>query len=174
MMGKLACALMVMMLAIAGGGCQKASDVESTRQLPKLPPPPEVALPQTLRIAVEVDGHPAPAIDRARLARTKPDFQDLERRAWRLTTLLPEAARPGAVAEVTGDQNVTLLLRQSTDAKAPLPVLTESRRGGIVAAMVAPSDPFPAYHGQGRRLSRPGDPLPRVGGVTRIRVYLAR
>jgi hypothetical protein len=40
--------------------------------------------------------------------------------------------------------------------------------------MVAPGDPFPAYHGQGRRLSRPGDPLPRVGGVTRIRVYLAR
>lgn len=173
-MGKVA-TLWFALALVGSSGCQKASDAGAARQMPKLPPPPQVPLPATLRIAVEIDGQPAPPIDAARLAATRPDFRDRERRAWKLPTLLgPAAARPGAVAEVTGDDGVTVLLRQPTDPAAPLPVLAESRRGEIVAAMVRAAEPFPAYHGQGRRLARPGDPLPRVGGVTRIRVYLAK
>jgi hypothetical protein len=36
--------------------------------------------------------------------------------------------------------------------------------------MVERSNPFPNYHGQGHRLERRGDPLPRVEGVKRIAV----
>ena len=165
-----------MVLAIlATGGCQKGSDADATRQMPKLPPPPQAPLPAALKISVEIDGKELAPIDAARLNATRPDFQDAERRAWRLTTLLgPSLTRPGAVAAVTGDKDMTVLLKQPTNPKDPLPVLAESRRGGVVAAMVTADDPFPPYHGQGRRLARPGDPVPRVGGVTRIRVYLER
>jgi hypothetical protein len=72
---------------------------------------------------------------------------------------------------VTGAGEVTLVLREPAAGKGPVPVLLESRRGEIVAAMVAPEEPFPSYHGQGRRMNRPGDPLPRVAGVRKIRVY---
>ena len=156
-------------------GCQKASDSDPGRQMPKLPPPPRVELPRTLHIDVEIDGRPAPPLDAARLEATKPDFVDAEHRAWRLPTLLgPAVARPGAVAAVTGDKALTVLLHQPRAPADPLPVLAESRRGGIVAALVTPDRPFPPYHGQGRRLARPGDPLPRIAGVTKIRVYLER
>jgi hypothetical protein len=52
------------------------------------------------------------------------------------------------------------------------PVLQVSRRGEVVATMVDPKAPFPEYHGRGGRLGRTGDPLPRVSGVTAIRVFL--
>jgi hypothetical protein len=163
-----------LLLVLGAFGCRKASDADA-RQMPRLPPPPNVPLAKTLRIEVEIDGQPAPAIDAARLASLRPDFEDAERRAWRMTTLVgPAAARPGAVVAVTGDRDVTVVLREPRAPGDPQPVLAESRRGGIVAAMVAPDNPFPAYHGQGRRLSRPGDPLPRMAGVTRLRVYVEK
>jgi len=158
---------------LALGACQKASD--DARQMPKLPPPPRAQVPAGLKIDVEIDGQPAPPIDAARLASVKPDFEDAERRAWRLPSLLgPASARPGAVAAVTGDKDVTVILRQPKGAQDPTPVLAETRRGGVVAAMLAPGDPFPSYHGQGRRLARPGDPAPRISGVTRIRIYVEK
>jgi hypothetical protein len=36
--------------------------------------------------------------------------------------------------------------------------------------MMSADEPFPSYHGRGGRLHRPGDPLPRIGGVTKIKV----
>jgi hypothetical protein len=165
--------LVMCLTLLVWSGCQKASDAAGDKQMPKLPPPPKVALPAELRIAVEIDGKEAPALDAARLNAVKPDFEDAERRAWRLATLVgPAAARPNAVAAVTGEKDMTVVMRQPRTDKDPMPVLTQSRRGGIVAAMVSQSDPFPPYHGQGRRLARPGDPLPRIDGVTKIRVYL--
>ena len=164
---------MLAALCLASVACKKASDADATRQMPKLPPPPQVALSPMLQIAVEIDGVAAAPIDAARLNALKPDFQDPERRAWRLPTLLgPSVLRPRAVVAVTGDNDLTVLFHQPKSDKDPLPVLTESRRGGIVAAIVTPDDPFPPYHGQGRRLMRPGDPSPRIAGVTRLRVYL--
>ncbi len=166
------CLLLSILATVA---CQKGTDADATRQMPKLPPPPQAPLPAALKISVEIDGQEQAPIDAARLNATKPDFQDAERRAWRLTTLLgPSLARAGAVAAVTGDKDMTVLLKQPKDPKDALPVLAESRRGGVVAAMVTADDPFPPYHGQGRRLARPGDPMPRVAGVTRIRVYQER
>jgi hypothetical protein len=168
--------LLIGLLGLGASGCRKgSSDLNAEHQMPKLPPPPRVDLPSNLKISVEIDGEVAPPIDAARLQATKPDFADPERRAWRLSTLVGGAVlRPGAVAEVTGDKDVTVLLRQPKRAEDPLPVLAASRRGGVVAAMVMADDPFPPYHGQGRRLMRPGDPLPRIAGVTRIRVYLEK
>jgi hypothetical protein len=166
-------AALCLSLVVSGVACQKSTDADATRQMPKLPPPPQVALPPALQIAVDIDGVVAAPIDAARLNALKPDFQDPERRAWRLSTLLGASVlRPRAVVAVTGDKDMTVLLRQPKSDKDPLPVLTESRRGGIVAAMIMPDDPFPPYHGQGRRLMRPGDPLPRISGVTRLHVYV--
>jgi hypothetical protein len=134
--------LVMCLTLLVWSGCQKASDAAGDKQMPKLPPPPKVALPAELRIAVEIDGKEAPALDAARLNAVKPE------------------------------KDMTVVMRQPRTDKDPMPVLTQSRRGGIVAAMVSQSDPFPPYHGQGRRLARPGDPLPRIDGVTKIRVYL--
>ncbi|HWE29731.1 MAG TPA: hypothetical protein VHB97_17095 [Polyangia bacterium] len=153
-------------------GCKKSSDLNATHEMPKLPPPPTVPL-GALHIDVEIDGKPARPIDAALLESTKPDFADAERKAWRLATVIgPAAARPGAVAEVTGDKNVAIVFASPANDTDPLPVLTQTRRGTIVAAMVDPADAFPPYHGQGRRMARPGDPLPRVSGVTKIRSYV--
>lgn len=167
----------LMLVLLLCAGCQKASDVASEKQMPKLPPPPkEKAQPSpALHIPVEIDGQPAAPLDAARLAKTKADFEDVERRAWKLPTLLgPAAARPGAAVAVTGEKGVTVVLHQPRSEKEALPVIAVSRRGGIVAAMVQPDDPFPPYHGQGRRLQRPGDPLPRIDGIRHIKVYLER
>jgi hypothetical protein len=148
--------------------CQKAS--EERREMPKLPPPPQPKVPASLKIAVEIDGKAQAAIDADRLAKTAPDFSDGEHKAWRFSTLLGQPLASGSSIAVTGAQNVTITLKQPANAKDPQPVLTESRRGEVVAALVSPEDPFPAFHGQGRRLARPMDPLPRIAGVTKIAV----
>src|SRR6185436_304687 len=118
-----------------------------------------------LRIAVEIDGQERPVIDAAFLAARAPDFADSERRAWRIDSLLgAPAQREGAVIAVTGEHGLTIELGRGDDAGAgPVPVLTVSRRGEVLAAMVESTDPFPPYHGRGGRLGRPGDRLPRIG-----------
>jgi hypothetical protein len=152
------------------GACSKASDSTHTRELPKLPPPPAVVVPASLSIAVEIDGKPAAPIDSARLAAAKPDFQDVDHRAWRLSSLLgARMAGDRAVVAVTGDNEVTVQFRRSSSVEVPVLALT--RRGEIVAALVDPADPFPSYHTQGRRLHRPGDPAVRLGGVKNIRLF---
>jgi hypothetical protein len=156
------------LIAIVFVACSKASD--NARQMPKLPPPPHAAPPAALRIAVEIDGNEAPPIDAARLAALKPEFEDADHRAWRLATLIGSAAQTHAVIAVTGENDVTVQFRRPASERDPQPVLALTRRGELVAALVEPGDPFPAYHGQGRRLRRPGDPLPRIAGVKKIRV----
>ena len=157
---------------VATIGCRRSDDANATHEMPKLTPPPTVAI-APLRIEVEVDGKPAPAIDADKLRATKADFEDAEHRAWRLATLIgPAADRPGAVAEVSGEQGVGIVFHAAKSDGDPILVLTETRRGTIAAAVVDPANAFPPYHGQGRRMSRPGDPLPRVNHVTKIRAYV--
>lgn len=159
----------IMLLAFCAA-CAKASDSFNERQIPKLAPQPHAVPAATLSIAVEVDGKTAPPIDAARLAAVKPDFEDSERRAWKLVSLLgPRATGDRAVVAVTGDDDVTVQFRRAADAR--LPVLALTRRGEIVVALVDAADPFPSYHGQGRRLRRPGDPSIRIGGVKKISLY---
>jgi hypothetical protein len=164
--------LLILVLVL---GCKQASEGNDTRNMPKLPPPPNVAPPAALKIAVEIDGKDAPAIDAAKLASVKPDFEDAERKAWRFSSLLgPAAEREGVSIAVSGDKDVTVVLKPSKSPKDPVPVLAVTRRGGIVAAVIEKDDPFPNYHGQGRRMARPGDPLPRVAGITRIKCYVEK
>jgi hypothetical protein len=168
--------IVLLMLVVATAGCQRASEADSGKRVPKPPPPAASAdaLAQ-IRIDVEVEGKPAPPVDAALLGAKKPDFSDEDRRAWKLTTLLgSETDRDGVVFSAVGEKNVTITLPRPSKPTDPLPVLVVTRRGEPVVALVTPQEPFPPYHGQGGRLHRPGDPLPRVAGVTKIRVAVER
>jgi len=156
--------------ALGGAGCAKASDEKAAKRIPSLPPPTDVEIPAKLSIAVTVDGAPAPAITAERLAGVKPDFLDAERRAWKLTTLLPELDEPGAAVEARGPTGVSVRLDRPATADSMEPVLFLTRRGDVVVSMVDPADPFPGYHGQGGRLRRQGDPLPRLSPVTSLAI----
>ncbi|MDB4967018.1 MAG: hypothetical protein JWN44_2707 [Myxococcales bacterium] len=155
-------------------GCQKASDETSAKRMPLAPPPPaprEMVLPDGLRIEVLLRGKAAPAIDAGKLRATPPDFQDTERRAWKLSTLVGAAHSPPATEFVVdGSPNAGLVLRQPRGNDEAQPVLMLNRRGDVVATMLTPNAPFPAFHGEGGRLRRPGDTTPHVSGVTRIQV----
>jgi hypothetical protein len=154
--------------------CDATPSHNDTKQMPRPPPPEDASAPSALRIEVEIDGQPSPPIDAARLDATPPDFAEHDRRAWRIETLLGEVARrEGAVITVTGEKGLRIQLDRSGVEGAPIAVLAMSRRGEVLAAMVDPDQPFPAYHGHGGRLGRRGDPLPRIGGVTRIAVRSA-
>ena len=163
----------VVALALLATGCTKASESQDAKRTPK-PPPVVSAEPVTpVHIDVEIDGKPAPAIDAARLATVKPDFEDEERRAWKIVTLLgPAADRDGVSIAVTGEKGLALVAKPPRAASDPIPVLTTNRRGDPHFALVPANEPFPAYHGRGGRLARPGDPLPRISGVTRIAVSM--
>ena len=158
-------------LSLAQAACGKTPPNEEKR-MPKLVPPPQAKIAPGFRIAVEIDGAEAPAIDGARLEATRPDYEDKGKRAWRLDTLLgAPAAREGAAIAVTGDRDMTIVMKPPRGPGEDVPVLMANLRGDVVAAMVDPKDPFPAYHGQGGRLQRKGDPLPRIAGVSKISVY---
>jgi len=81
--------------------CSRAGEEESGKRAPIAPPPAAIDIPQGLNIPVEVDGQAAPAITRATLAGLEPDFADQERRAWRLSRILPSFTGP-AVVEAVG------------------------------------------------------------------------
>jgi hypothetical protein len=170
-------ALAALLATLAAGGCDRKGsqhDLNEAKRMPKPPPPAAVIVPADLRIAVEIDGRESAPIDAAFLDARPPDFADTDRRAWRIDSLLGEAAqREGALIAVTGERGLTIELGRGDDGGVgPVPVLTVSRRGEVLAAMVESGEPFPPYHGRGGRLGRPGDHLPRIGGVTKISVRL--
>jgi hypothetical protein len=150
--------------------CSKASEESQAKRAPAPPPPPRVEIPVDLSIAVTVDGAVGDPITRARLEALTPDFSDDERRAWRLTTVVPALDRPGAAVEAIGEDGVSIRIARPDDAKMPQPVLFFTRRGDVVVSVVDPADPFPGYHGQGGQLRRQGDPLPRLSPVTALKI----
>lgn len=161
-----------MVVIVLAAACSRAGDESRARRAPVAPPPPTVELPAALHVPVQVAGRAAAPITSERLAQLAPDYADSERRAWRLSRVLGAAfARPGAVVEAVGSTGVAMVLPYPSSADAPQPVLGLTRRGEVIAAIVAPQDPFPDYHGRGGRLRRPGDPLPRVMPVKHLRVY---
>jgi hypothetical protein len=154
-------------------GCSKTSDSTDAKRSPKPPPAEELSIPAALHVDVEIDGAPAPAIDAAKLGATKPDFSDDEHRAWRVVTLVgPAAARPGVVVTAMAAQGLSLEMRPGAAPADPVPVLSLNRRGELHVGLVTPDDPFPGFHGKGGRLNRPGDPLPHLAGLTKLRVYV--
>lgn len=150
--------------------CSRAGEEESGKRAPIAPPPPIIEIPQGLNIPVEVDGQANAPITRATLEAVKPDFADAERRAWRLTRIVPSFTGD-AVLEAVGRDGVSITMRRPASADEPQPVLFFTRRGEVVATQVRPEDPFPQFHGQGGRLRRPGDTTPRVSPVVTVRVH---
>lgn len=161
---------LALLAALAIAGCSRASDESRSKRSPTPPPPTTVEVPTGLRIALTIEGAPAPDLDAAQLAAVPPDFADDERRAWKLTTLVPAFDRPGLAIEAEGAPGMSIRLDRPDGADALVPVLFLTRRGDVVVTLIDPDDPFPDYHGQGGRLKRPGDPQPHVSPVTALRV----
>jgi hypothetical protein len=159
-------ALMALLLL----ACSKAGEEQSGKRAPIAPPPDLIDIPDGLNIPVEVDGAPAPPIVKSTLAALPADFEDEERRAWRLARILPSYG-VGAVVEAVGRDGVAITMTRPATADEPQPVLFFTRRGDVVATQVRPEDPFPPFHGQGGRLRRPGDLTPRVWPVVVLRVH---
>jgi hypothetical protein len=159
-------------VAVAATGCARASEDSAARVAPNTPPPAVVAIPADLHIAVEGAGA-STVIDHAALAALAPDFADADRRAWRLSRLVPAFDQAGETLEARGASGPAVMLDFAASATAPVPVLVLTRRGELVASVVDPQQPFPAYHGQGGRLGRSGSETPRLVGVKVFKLIAA-
>jgi hypothetical protein len=149
--------------------CSKASTEGDKKQWQEPPPPAEIGVPANVSITVEVDGVPKPAITTATLQQTKPDFVDADHRAWRIPTLVPESSPAGTTVEAASPGGVAVKFAHPTPDGLE-PVLFLTRRGEVIVAALDPNKPFPGYHGQGSRMRRPGDSMPRVMPVTRLAI----
>lgn len=157
-----------LLIALALAACSKASNEGNKKQWQESPPPPEVSIPAGLSIAVDIDGAPAAAITSAVLGASKADFVDEDHRAWRIPTLVT-AAGPGSTVEASAPSGVAVKFALPM-ADGLEPVLFLTRRGEVIVSAVDPKQPFPNYHGQGSRLRRPGDSMPRVAPVTKLAI----
>jgi hypothetical protein len=157
------------LIVLALVACSKASNEGDKKQWQESPPPKEVSVPAGLSIGVEVDGAGRPPITSEILQRTKPDFSDPEHRAWRIPTLVADASRAGTVVEASAPSGVAVKFAHPTPDGLE-PVLFLTRRGEVIVAALDPKQPFPRYHGQGSRLRRPGDSMPRVAPVTKLAI----
>jgi hypothetical protein len=158
--------LLILVLAAA---CSRASD--DAKKLQASPPFKDMAPPSDLSIAVEVNGKAQAPITATALDR-KPDFQDAERKAWLISSLVAEAGAAGTTIEVSSPTGVTVkLVHPTPDGLEPVLFLT--RRGEVIASTIDPKDPFPPYHGRGGRLHRAGDQMPHVGPVAKLAIVHA-
>ncbi len=151
--------------------CSKAGEEQQGTKRAPIPPPPQqlIEVPASLSIPVEVDGAESEPVTQATLTRQAPDFADDERRAWRLSRILP-AYVAGASVEAVGRDGVSMSMPRPATLEEPQPVLFVTRRGDVVATLLNPDDPFPDFHGQGGRLRRPGDLTTRVTPIVKLRV----
>lgn len=154
--------------AIAAVGCSRASDEAPKKTWADNPPPEDMPPPAALNIAVTVDGAAAAPITAASLTATKPDFEDAERTAWMIETLVPDA-KTATVVEATSPTGMSVKFERPNAANLE-PVLFLTRRGDVIVSAVDPKDPFPKYHGQGGRLHRAGDSNPRVNPVAKLAI----
>ncbi|MBS1119015.1 MAG: hypothetical protein H6Q90_1243 [Deltaproteobacteria bacterium] len=152
----------------AGAACSRASSEGEAKQWAEPPPTKDVPIPQHLEITVVVDGAAAAAITGDTLRGIKPDFADEERKAWRIATLI-SGALPAGTVEASSPSGLSVKFQHPT-ADGLEPVLYLTRRGDIIVAALDPKDPFPRYHGQGGRLHRAGDSLPRVAPVSKLEI----
>jgi len=159
----------LLLIALCVAACSKASPEGDKKQWQEAPPPAEVSVPANLSIVVEVDGIARAPITTDTLLATKPDFVDADHRAWRIPTLVAEASPVNATVEASSPAGVAVKFQQRT-ADGLEPVLFLNRRGEVMVAALDPLQPFPKYHGQGSRLRRPGDSMPRVAPVTRLAI----
>lgn len=163
-------ATLVVALAVPLGlGCSRASDEGSAKKWAADPPPQEAQPPADLSIDITIDGAASGKITAQTLTAAKPDFQDAERTAWLIQTLIPAASQAGTVVEAASPAGVTVKFERPSSAGVE-PVLFLTRRGDVIVSAIDPKDPFPRYHGQGGRLRRAGDSWPRVAPVARVAI----
>jgi hypothetical protein len=153
-------------VACAVGACSRASDELDSKRAPATPPPRDVQISDSLHIEVAVDGTSVAPLTAQSLRGVKPDFADADRRGWWITTLIPAAAKAKVVV-AEGPSGVGLRLEVPSGAGLA-PALLLTRRGDLIVGAIDPADPFPRYHGQGGRLKRLGDPMPRLSPVSRL------
>jgi hypothetical protein len=155
---------------LAALGCSKASNEGEAKQWPDPLPQQkgDVPIPDRVEIAVNVDGAAKQPITAATLRGAKPDFSDEERKAWRIPSLIAGVA-PGTAVEAVSPSGVSVKFQLPTPEGLE-PVLYLTRRGDVIVAALDPKDPFPRYHGQGGRLHRAGDSMPRVNPVARLEI----
>jgi hypothetical protein len=129
---------------------------------------PAGAMPQGLSVPVERDGRVLASIDQPLLDRTKPDYVDGDRKAWRLTSLLGAGSIDGRLVEVEDAEGVRTALSGPTDLTSGRDlVLTVNRAGALRMALTSGEDVFAAFHGRGGNRGRAGDPT-RVREVRHI------
>jgi hypothetical protein len=162
---------LVALLALVAttAACSRASDESQAKQWAQPTPPNDMPPPANLSIAITVDGGPRGAITAETLKAAKPDFADAERSAWLIPTLVPDAVAQGTTVEAVSPAGVSVKFERPSSAGLE-PVLFLTRRGEVMVSAIDPKDPFPRYHGQGGRLRRAGDSLPRVAPVERLAI----
>ncbi len=160
---------LVLVLVAAAGACSRASNEAETKQWADKPPPKDMPPPADLAIAIQVNGVAKGTITAGMLAAAKPDFADAERTMWLISTLVPDAAPSGTTVEAVSPAGVSVKFERPGAAGLE-PVLFLTRRGEVIVSAVDPKEPFPRYHGQGGRLHRAGDSMPRVGPVARLQI----
>lgn len=158
----------IVLALLLAAACSKASSEGEAKQWADQPPIKDVPIPKGLEIVVTVDGVAATSITADTLRAAKPDFVDEDRKAWRIVTLVAGAGQPGTV-EASTPTGVSVKFQHPT-ADGLEPVLYLTRRGEVIVAALDPKDPFPRYHGQGGRLHRAGDSLPRVVPVAKLEI----
>ncbi len=158
----------VLALAVLAAACSKASDEAPKKTWADNPPPKDMPPPATLNIPVTIDGAAATPITAATLTAKRPDFQDAERTAWLIGTLVPEATT-GAIVKATSPTGMSIEMERPGPHGLE-PVLFLTRRGDVIVSTIDPKDPFPRYHGQGGRLHRAGDSNPRVNPVAKLAI----
>lgn len=160
---------LVLALLASVAACSRASNEAETKQWADKPPPKDMPPPADLAIAIRVNGVAKGTISAAVLIAAKPDFADAERTMWLISTLIPDAAPRGTTVEAVSPAGVSVKFERPSAAGLE-PVLFLTRRGEVIVSAVDPKEPFPRYHGQGGRLHRAGDSMPRVGPVARLEI----
>jgi len=162
----------IVVAMLAAAACSRASDEGGAKQWSQPHPPRDMPPPADLAIAITVDGAARGPITAKTLATAKPDFEDAERSAWLIPTLVPDAAARGTRVEAVSPAGVSVKFERPSSAGLE-PVLFLTRRGEVIVSAIDPKDPFPRYHGQGGRLHRSGDSWPRVAPVERLAITRA-
>jgi len=156
-------------LGLGLAGCSRASNESEAKRWATSPPSKELAIPANLHIAVTVAGSAAPPITSRQLTETRPDFSDDDHKAWLIPSLVTPARPSGTTIEAVSGTGVSVKFTHPT-ADGLVPVVFLTRRGEVIVSALDPKDPFPRYHGQGGRLRRAGDPMPRVSPVARLEI----
>lgn len=159
----------LLLVVLVAGACSRASDEGEAKQWAQPGPSRDMPPPADLSIPITVNGSVRGAITARTLAAAKPDFEDAERSAWMIQTLVPDAAPQGTTIEASSSAGVSVKFERPSSTGLE-PVLFLTRRGEVIVSAIDPKDPFPRYHGQGGRLHRAGDSWPRVASVSRLAI----